>query len=282
MRSVPETRMLIPLYSDPPSSYWNQVIAANTYHNIDAIINPADGVGNSKQSSYVTGISQLRSAGVGIFGYIYTEYGSRDINAVKNQVDTYQLWYGVDGIFFDEADNTQAHLSYYVDIYNYVHSKGMSVVSINPGTSTIEGYMNASDNVCVYETSPYNTIPYPNWAKNYPASKFCALQYSSTREQMISFVADAKSKNIGYVYVNDDDLPNPWDTVPSYLAEEASLLAGSGTSSSATPTPTVNSTPSVTTTPVGVLVLPILVLAHLHLVRGKLLYIFWKIEPALK
>src|ERR1041385_7897510 len=62
------TRMLIPLYNDPPSAQWTSVINANTYRNIDVILNPADGVGSSQQSSYVNGIAQLRNAGAGIYG----------------------------------------------------------------------------------------------------------------------------------------------------------------------------------------------------------------------
>jgi hypothetical protein len=32
----------------------------------------------------------------------------------------------------------------------------------------------------------------------------------------VSFVAQAK-QHVGYIYLTDDDLPNPWDSLPSYF-----------------------------------------------------------------
>ena len=53
------TRMLIPLYTDP-SAQWTSIVSANTYKNIDVILNPSDGPGVSIQISYTNGIAQLR------------------------------------------------------------------------------------------------------------------------------------------------------------------------------------------------------------------------------
>jgi hypothetical protein len=237
------TRMLIPLYSDP-STQWTSVVNANVYKNIDVILNPSNGPGAAKQTSYVNGIAQLRSAGVGILGYVYTGYGTRSLTTVKAEVDNWKNWYGVDGIFFDEADNTLTSVSYYSNLQTYVNARAMTS-TLNPGTNTLEAYMPAANTNVIYENDPSNILSVSPWASNYPASKFGALQYAASAAQMRTFVANVKAKNIGYVFVTDDVLNNPWDKLPAYLAEEAALLAGGST---------VTSTPaSVSTTPAGII-----------------------------
>jgi hypothetical protein len=39
-----------------------------------------------------------------------------------------------------------------------------------------------------------------------------------------TFVASAKQR-VGYVYLQSDNLPNPWDSVPSYFGDLVSALA---------------------------------------------------------
>jgi hypothetical protein len=236
------TRMLIPLYSDPPAQ-WTSVINANTYKNIDVILNPSDGPGASIQSSYTNGIAQLRNAGVGVFGYVYTGYGTRPLATVKAEVDSWKNWYSVDGIFFDEASNSSTNLSYYSNLQTYVTDRAMTSI-LNPGTGTMEAYMSVADTNMIYENDPSSPLSISTWAVNYPASKFGALQYAASAAQMRTFVASAKAQNIGYVFVTDDVLNNPWDKLPAYLAEEAALLAGNTTP----PTPTATSTIQATNT----------------------------------
>lgn len=241
-----QTRMLIPLYTHP--SNWGQVISANVGNVIDVIINPRNGVGSAIQTSFVNGIASLRGAGIGIFGYVPTGYGTRDISAIKSEVDTWQAWYAPSGIFLDEVDNTNDanKLAYYNEIYNYIRSKGLSVI-INPGAMTTESYMSRSDVACIFESSPPNPIPYPTWAQ--PA-KLCALSFNTSRDQMISFVAETKGR-FRYIYATSDTLGNPWDNLPDYLAEQASLIAGLPVPTNTVPaTPTSIPAITFTSTPV--------------------------------
>lgn len=244
-------RMLIPLYIYPSSNAWANVINANVYQNIDVIVNPANGVSISPITAYANGISQLRSGNVGVYGYVYTGWGTRALTAVKAEVDNWQLWYGVDGIFVDETSNSSSQVAYYTELWNYVLAKGMKVI-LNPGSGTIEPYAAISDSIVIYENTSTVNLSTPAWNTGYPASKFSALQYSANIDQMRAFVANAKTQNIGYIYVTDDIAPNPWDALPAYLAEEAALLAGSSPNPvTSTPTPTITQTaaPSLTSTP---------------------------------
>lgn len=39
-------------------------------------------------------------------------------------------------------------------------------------------------------------------------------------------VEKAKEAGIGWIYVTDDVLPNPWDTLPSYWEAEIAAIQG--------------------------------------------------------
>lgn len=217
------TRMLIPLYAYPSSATWAKVAGANLYNNIDVIINPNNGVGTSKDTSFTNGVIQLRAGNLGIYGYVYTSWGGRSLSTVKAEIDNWQLWYGVDGIFLDEADNTKNKLPYYTDLWNYITAKGMKVI-LNPGAGTIEDYVSVATTNIIYESDPSKALSVPSWFAKYPASEFGILQYGATVEQMRTFVSLAKSKNIGFIYVTDATA-HFWSSLPPYLAEEAALLA---------------------------------------------------------
>jgi hypothetical protein len=236
-----DVRMLIPLYIDPSGSVWSNVVNANFYNNIDVIINPRDGVGRSQSAIYTKGVKQLRAGKVGIYGYVYTSWGTRPLKTVKAEIDKWQLWYNVDGIFLDEASESTSNLFYYSDLWNYIAAKGMRVI-LNPGANTDETYTIVSDSIVIYENIPSHILSVSLWAADYPSSKFAALQFGSSVQQMRDFVAFAKANNIGYIYVTNDIPPNPWNKLPPYLAEEAALLAGGPIP----PTPSPIFTPSFT------------------------------------
>ena len=48
-----------------------------------------------------------------MLGYVPTGYGARPLADVLADVRRYLAWYGVDGIFFDEASSDAALLPYY-------------------------------------------------------------------------------------------------------------------------------------------------------------------------
>jgi hypothetical protein len=43
---------------------------------------------------------------------------------------------------------------------------------------------------------------------------------------MAAAVSLARERHVANVYVTDDSLPNPWDTLPPYMDQEVALLAG--------------------------------------------------------
>ena len=225
-------RMLFPLYVYPGTNgaAWQPVINANTYRNIDVIVNPSNGPGLSRNVNYVNGIAKLREAGIGVYGYVHSTYGARPITQVKTDIDTWLAWYSpLVGIFVDEAEYRpgQGDEGYYAELYAYINTKGLKVIN-NPGTGTIEGYINFADTTCIFESAVTKSFTFPSWGWNYQPTKFCYLAHSASVEQMRDAIYKTSRSNIGYVYITSVSSGDYWESIPTYLAEEAALLAGGG------------------------------------------------------
>jgi len=231
--------VLVPAYFYPiggNSDYWVKMTAAAAKHpagTIYAIANIYNGPDSGQAAditAYQQALAAFRAAGGRVLGYVSTDYGARDMGAVKTDIDLWYSRYGVDGIFLDEQANTAAKLPHYRELHDHIKTKGgEALIVANPGTTTLEGYMSVNDVTCVFETdgpSGFPTWTPPAWAANYPAGKFYVLPYNSSATNMTSFVARAAANNVGWIYVTDDTLNNPWDTLPSYF--EALVSAASG------------------------------------------------------
>jgi hypothetical protein len=111
-------------------------------------------------------------------------------------------------------------------------------VVTNPG-ATPDAQFAASDItdlVLIFENtySTFSSWSAPSWVKSSTASsRFGVLVYGASRSQVNSVIQSSQNNNVGYVYVTDDGLPNPWDTLPSYFSCELSgcLANASGASS---------------------------------------------------
>ena len=218
--------MAIPAYYES-SSLWAQSISQSPRVGGYVILNPIDGPGNAVVSSYVTLIKNVQAAGVKVIGYVATGYGAVSASTAKTYVDRYKAWYGVDGIFFDEVSADSAQVSYYQGLANYVKATAGTFVSLNPGTIPDEAYMNVADTVCIYEDAYDNFVSWknPSWINKYPASKITYLIYDAPDSASVTnAITLTKQRNGGYLYVTNDNLPNPWDTLPPYWSQELSLM----------------------------------------------------------
>jgi hypothetical protein len=157
-------------------------------------------------------------------GYTYTQYGARSASIIKADIDSYKNWYGVTDIFFDEASNASGQIPYYQDLANYVHANGGQVM-LNPGTVPDQGYAAFSDILLVFESSfsSYLSASFPSWMSSYPPGKFAHYVYGTSSSQVAQALSLSKQRYAGLVYITDDVLTNPWDTLPSYWSTE---LAG--------------------------------------------------------
>ena len=175
---------------------------------------------------YLTAINKAKSTGIRVLGYVHTSYGTRSQTDVKSDIDKYKAWYNVSDIFLDEASGQTADLSYYQHLADYIHTTAGAIVMLNFGIYPDESYMNIGDIANVFENtySAYPTAQIPSWAFKYPPTKFSHLIYGSNRSAMTHVLALAQQRNVGYIYVTDGVLPNPWNTLPSYWSSETIQL----------------------------------------------------------
>ena len=226
-------------YPSQPTSQWNTAVsdaplATDTARML--IMNPSNGPGKSLNQDYVNAVKTVHAAGSNflVFGYVYSKYGKRSMRRVEADIDKYYSWYGVDGIFVDQtASSASLVSSYYQPLADYITGKKSGGgVMLNPGVYPDQSYLNISvpSNslliVNVFEDSYTNYVSagVPSWAFGYPSGRFSHLVYSATSTQMTNAVSLSTQRNVGWVFVTDLGLPNPWNALPSYWSSLTALV----------------------------------------------------------
>jgi len=207
-------KIIIPLYFYDVNK-WDKVAQ---YQNEIVIINPNNGPGDSIDANYEKLITKLNNNNDLPIGYVYTKWGSRDINEVKKDIDKWIAYYKVKGFFIDETSTNQAELDYYTKLSTYIKSKGNYYIVLNPGVFPNVGYFMIADNIVVFED---NANKLNKTVCNVESGKSSIIVYDANETKMKEIVKTYQCKNL---YVTDDDLPNPYDTLPSYFDEEIKLL----------------------------------------------------------
>ena len=228
-------RMAIPAYFEP-GSLWNQATAAAPKVQI-MVMNPNSGPGSVYDSAYAAAVASAQAAGIKVVGYVYTSYGQRDPALVKADIDLYEAWYGVDGIFLDEVWGYADRVSHYQDLDAYIQSYPGNLTILNPGNYPEEAFMGIGDIILSFEGSytTYNSsFTQPAWAKTYPANRFWHTVWGATQAQMKTAIEQrSRQRNAGIVYVTNDggtNGVNPYDTLPTptaYWTNELSKIQGS-------------------------------------------------------
>jgi Spherulation-specific family 4 len=237
--------VLVPAYfypsANPALSQWDEMTAAAAAGGrITAIINPNNGPGAAINSDYTTAVNAFRAAGGKVLGYVYTCYGNNNCNPavgatrstaeVLADAQKYRTWYGVDGIFLDEMSNSTAQLPFYQTVAAGLRAAQPtgSIVG-NPGTATPVDYLAVADTLVTFEngTGSYAGAATQPWMSTAAPQRQANLLYNVGSEAaMRDLVNQAAQRNVGYLYITNDVLPNPWDQLPSYwLAEVAAISA---------------------------------------------------------
>jgi hypothetical protein len=237
--------VLVPAYFypsfDPALSQWDEMTAAAAAGGrITAIINPNNGPGAAINSDYTRAVNDFRAAGGKVLGYVYTCYGNNNCNPavgatrsaaeVLADAQKYRSWYGVDGIFLDEMSNSTAQLPFYQTVANGLRAaQPTGTIVGNPGTATPVDYLAVADTIVTFEngTGTYAGAATQPWMSTAAPSRQANLLYNVGSEAaMRDLVSQAAQRNVGYLYITNDVLPNPWDQLPSYwLAEVAAISA---------------------------------------------------------
>ncbi|KAF2837344.1 hypothetical protein M501DRAFT_202568 [Patellaria atrata CBS 101060] len=109
--------VILPLYVYPSPGAWDPLYqAASTYPDVDftVVVNPHSGPGDSSLPDpfYLTEIPKLNQHNnIQALGYVAVDYGTKDIDDILAEIDTYGGWAAADsalamkGIFLDETPN---------------------------------------------------------------------------------------------------------------------------------------------------------------------------------
>ena len=213
-------RVAVPAYF-LPGPFWETAIGDASRVSY-LVMNPGSGPGVARSAAYADTVRRAQAAGITVLGYVDTDYARREPALVRQDVTTFDEWYGVDGIFLDQVTSGDAHLAHYAALADFVRSTPGPVVALNPGTFPAEGYAALADVLVTFEGTwaTYRAIASPEWVKRYPASRFWHLVYATPEADMPAAVKLARQRSAGNLYVTDDDLPNPWDTLPRYWSAE--------------------------------------------------------------
>jgi hypothetical protein len=230
---------LVPAYFYP--DWWN---ATNHWYRMcdamnvtggasTAVMNPNSGPGAAANPDYAQTLARCHARGQRVVGYVHTSYGARPLASVRADIDLHYSFYpSIDGIFIDEMSTDPATRSYYQSIYAYVRRKpGARQVVGNPGVAASTAWQlntPVADVVIVFEGTAAQYLGWtpPGWVRNRVASQISNLVYSTPNDATMRQVcARSKTLNAGSMYVTDDALPNPWDTLPAQPYWTGSIAA---------------------------------------------------------
>lgn len=237
-------RIWIPAYFypfGPGLREWNRLIAAAKNVPIVAIVNPASGPGDHVDTNFAAILPRAKNAGVTLVGYVSTQYARKPLDRVKREIEDFLRFYpDITGFHFDEQSPHARDVGYYVDLYKYVHQRiPGSLVVTNPGSMCAVEYAAApaSDVICLFEREKgFADFQPPDWASRFAGSRFCVQSHTVAAEDAMNRSLNrAAQLRIGYVFVTDDVMPNPYDRLPSYWDAEVEAVRRINQAAPATP-----------------------------------------------
>ena len=222
---VPGLAVGVPAYYYP-GPVWEQTLAAGPAVRY-LVVNPGDGPGVDVDPAYGRTVEAAGVAGVRLLGYVHTGWGRRPAEDVLLDVRRYREWYGVTGVFLDEASTARSELGHYGALTAAIRrGTGGALVALNPGVPPDEEYVGLADLLVQFEGpwSTYASWTPPAWQSRYPRDRFWHVVYGTPACSLRSALCRA-ARSAGVVYVTDRVMTNPWDGLPSYWEEEVEVVA---------------------------------------------------------
>ena len=219
------TSSVVTAYWGDDANKWSQLEQTHPSGTI-AIANFEAGAPGGGDAAFTNILQQAHSAGLKVIGYVATGYGSNhSLSEIEHGIDGWYA-YGIDGIFEDEGQCDDSHLSFYQSIADYIRSKngGGHLIVVNPGfIPTTSSYLNAADIIMAYEGGADNySLNPPGWMSD-PAH-FAAIIEGAGSDQLQSLIQKSEQYHIGYTFMIPDS--QDYGQLPSYWSQEASLLGG--------------------------------------------------------
>ena len=229
--------LLVPAYFYPAAEglrSWERLMGAAQRVNVIAIANPDNGPGTKRNSDYQRVIRRAAAAEVKVVGYVSTRYGKRDLAEVNRDINHWLTWYPeISGIFLDEQASEVEQLGYYRQLATSIHRRRKeSLVIANPGVFCDQKYFAETDIdiFCVYEKGKsLESLVLPDRLGLVPSGRLAGLVHAAPADQLAGNLESVAARQVGWLYVTDDRLPNPWDQLPSYWNDLVKFLAAPST-----------------------------------------------------
>ena len=242
--------IVVPAYFYPSfsGSDWDRLTsAAQSGVAITAIMNPGSGPGIASNSDYVSAVGRFRAAGGKVLGYIPSGYLGDAVNAgstcqpasgsnysvtdIVTCAARYQAYYAIDGIFVDEfgkpagGASDAAVLGFYQQIYTGLTNVNASWQIVgNAGTDPVQGLLRSgasgsANRLVTFENdgAAFAAASSAAWTQTGSSQPFIQILYNvSATADLNALVAQVAARNVSGLYITDDVLPNPYDTLPIY------------------------------------------------------------------
>jgi hypothetical protein len=221
------SRMFVPAYVYPGAE-WDRLIAAVPTVGI-IVANPADGPGAIVDSTYLDAMARARQAGIMVLGYVTTAYGQRASADVLLDINAYYDLYRPSGIFLSEGPmdtDCDAMESTFLAYANAARARD-SQAFIALGTRLCASYVYFTDLMVLFsaQLGIYDAFQPAAWMPARSPERFAHLVSEVPGEAMEATLGRAHALGAGWIYVTDDVLPNPWDTLPSYFDREVQIIS---------------------------------------------------------
>lgn len=206
-------KIIIPSYLYP-SKEWARMLKKKPWA---VIVNPSNGPGEKTDPNYEAVAGEARRANVKVIGYVPLGWAKNRPEKIKRDYDKHAEWYGVRGVFFDEAPTSPENIPF---VREAIDRRGLTV--LNHGTHPDEKYAKLNAVLVTYETDydSYMATEPPDWVHRYPAQKFFHIVHSVPDVAAArKAAATAKRRNAGYFWATDDKMGedgNPYNKLPAF------------------------------------------------------------------
>ncbi|GII24054.1 spherulation-specific family 4 protein [Planosporangium mesophilum] len=214
--------LVVPAYFHPAvrPADWERLAALAPQVRL-VVLNVASGAGERPDPAFLPALAGLRDAGVTVAGYVDTDYGRRPLGAALRDLERYQDWYGVGGVFFDRVCTGAEHVDRYRAFAGSARRHGAGVVAFNHGAQPVEAYAEHADLLGTFE-GPWGTYldaAVPHWVRATTSAKFFHLVHSVPHTHLGDALVLARKRNAGGAYATNRSGESRWDRLPGDPAE---------------------------------------------------------------
>ncbi len=221
----PATHIIVPLYSFPTDdngNIWASVYSASQEVPIDVIWGMVDTLDAPIYRVYTDWLK--KSKYIGLYAYVATTSGEREMQDVKNEIDFYANNFNIDGIFFDEVTSDSQYIPYYRNIVSYAKQNPKIKKAILNSSYAPVDFLEKTDGdvLIIFENygSDWDNFTVQDYNPMLPEEKAVIVSNVNSSTRMEEIINEAVENNIGHIFVTD----RGYDFLPSYWNDEVNLI----------------------------------------------------------